>query len=171
MTLFSDESIFSAKDWPVSWDTLVQSDTYSVPKGDALPKNRPTVKHFWGSIRGSKNGHLYGRNHAISNQGDFHGWQHISMIVAFSDAQDAFNEDDIWVYEGITLPGNQTMMGRWSQISEEVPRPPDYQCGPFMFWGVPESTAEPEIKADDAWNFRELIDSPIFSSLPFPMSF
>lgn len=169
MMLFCDETKFNASHWPAMWDAWVVSDPYSMAdssKGSS--SNLPELKHFWGSVRGSsKDGHIFGRNHAISNQGSFHGWQHISMILCFSDDRGAFDDDDVWVYEGIALPGNRIMMGRWSQATTEHPLPDDYQCGPFLLWNVDESTVEPDFRPEEAWEFTATIKNPMFSSLPF----
>jgi hypothetical protein len=167
MTLFCDETKFDTEQWPIAWDAWVQSDPYSVAdKSKGFLGSQPELKHFWGTIRGSKEGHLFGRNHAMSNQGNFHGWQHISMVICFSDEQGAFDDDDVWIYEGIALPGNRIMIGRWSQPAMEYPLTDDYQCGPFIFWNVEESTAEPAVDAGEAWEFCSTIDNPLFSSLP-----
>jgi hypothetical protein len=166
MTFFCDETKFNAEHWPLLWDEWVKSDPYGVTKSEKPSSNQPELKHFWGTVRGSKEGHVFGRNHAMSNQGNFHGWQHISMVVCFSDDQGAFDDDDIWVYEGIALPGNRIMLGRWSQPTIDQVLPDDYQCGPFILWNVDKSTAEPAIGSEEAWEFSSTIINPIFSSLP-----
>ena len=91
------------------------------------------------------------------------------MIVCFSDDQGAFDDDDVWVYEGIALPGNHVMMGRWSQPTEERELSDDYQCGPFILWNVDISAGNASISgvdAAEAWDFSTTITNPLFSSLP-----
>lgn len=114
---------------------------------------------------------MFGRIHAVSNQDEFHGWQRVCIIACFENKHKEFDPLDVWVYEGVVLPGGRVIIGRWMQPTIDPLDPKSRESGPFLFWNVDQSTAEPEIYADEAWAFSATIDDPLFSSLPFPDRF
>jgi hypothetical protein len=171
MTFFANEEKFGAQHWPAIWDSWLNSDPYAMPHPTtkAPQQNRPELKHFWGTSRGLKAGHMFARLHAVHNQGDFHGWQRVSLIKCFEDKNGNFNGEDVWVYEGVVLPGGRIIIGRWMEPYSTLLDADDaLNSGPFLFWNVDRGTAQPAITADEAWAFSATIDDPLFQSLPIP---
>ena len=41
------------------------------------------------------------------------GWQRISFMKHFLNDYDQVDEDDLWAYEGVALPGGRIILGRW----------------------------------------------------------
>jgi hypothetical protein len=41
------------------------------------------------------------------------GWQRVTFMKHFLDDYDQVDEDDLWAYEGVALPGGRMILGRW----------------------------------------------------------
>lgn len=185
ITFFSDEKKFASKHWPAGWNTVLDSDPYSeldnpspsqsYKKSKSRSKSksttepsqakRPQVKEFWGTSRGHKTGHMFGRIHSVSNQGGFHGWQRVTMLKCFAKKDGNYDPDQLWVYEGVVLPGGRMILGRWSDMHGNPEYPDSIDSGPFIFWNVDRSTANPAIEEDEAWAFGRGVSDPTFEGL------
>lgn len=162
-----DESKFT---WPESFEKYYKTWPYhsthverrlrsSVRYPEVEPERYP-MKSFFGSCQDDdKDAHFFGRMHAIPPQGGIPGFQRITFLKFFHwDGE--YNPDSIWAYEGCVLPGNQIIVGRWwwisgrGGISED-----DVPSGPFMFWNVDESEADPPLDMKDAMEFYEQMKS------------
>lgn len=63
------------------------------------------------------------------------GWQRIIMMKYFLDENGNYEEGALWAYEGVMLPGEQLIVGRWWAPDDNVPQDKVYS-GPFIFWNV-----------------------------------
>jgi hypothetical protein len=52
-------------------------------------------------------------------QGGIPGWQRITFMKHFSQDYEHPNEDNLWAYEGVVLPGGRIILGRWWFASEQ----------------------------------------------------
>jgi hypothetical protein len=52
-------------------------------------------------------------------QGGIPGWQRITFMKHFTQDYDHPNEDNLWAYEGVVLPGGRIILGRWWFASEQ----------------------------------------------------
>jgi len=41
------------------------------------------------------------------------GWKRITFMKHFIDDEDGLDQDNLWAYEGVMLPGNKLILGRW----------------------------------------------------------
>lgn len=48
------------------------------------------------------------------------GWQRITFMKHFEKDLDYIDEDNLWAYEGVVLPGGRIILGRWWYASEPV---------------------------------------------------
>ena len=88
------------------------------------------------------------------------------MLKCFEN-KGAWDPSQVWVYEGVVLPGGRMILGRWSQPFGDQDTLDSVDSGPFIFWNVDRSTANPPIDKDEAWKFGEQIDDPLFQGLFF----
>jgi hypothetical protein len=65
------------------------------------------------------------------------GWSRMTMIKYFKGPDGSIDDSIVWAYEGIILPGDQIIVGRW-WAPEGVPAGNDYS-GPFLMWAVDEA--------------------------------
>jgi len=61
----------------------------------------------------------------------------------------------MWAYEGCVLPGNRIIVGRWSWITDTQIQDDDIFSGPFIFWNVDDSRADPPIEETESLDFLE----------------
>jgi hypothetical protein len=81
------------------------------------------------------------------------GWQRITFMKHFMDDFDQLEQDNLWAYEGVVLPGGRIILGRWWYASDEVDFNVSGECrlketctniwqndynGPFILWAVDE---------------------------------
>ena len=105
---------------------------------------------------------IVGNVYALPEQGSIPGWQHISYLKFYPIGDRG--KDFGWLqyttlgevrdggcvllaYEGIILPGNRVMVGRWFRPEGPRPEPTDdweWQCdaGPEMIWCIDENEIE-----------------------------
>lgn len=77
------------------------------------------------------------------------GWQRITFMKHFVENFDEVEQDNLWAYEGVVLPGDRIILGRWWYASEQVNFGQDYN-GPFILWAVdPEPSSEDSDEAAD----------------------
>jgi hypothetical protein len=114
------------------------------------------MKSFFGTSRGQREAHFYGRMHAIPPQAGIPGFQRITFLQFFHD-NGAYDPGSVWAYEGCVLPGNRIIVGRWWWLANDDTADDDIPAGPFMFWNVDESHAEPPIEKEESVEFLELM--------------
>ncbi|KAI8936507.1 hypothetical protein NX059_006912 [Plenodomus lindquistii] len=77
------------------------------------------------------------------------GWQRITFMKHFMEDFDEVEQDNLWAYEGVVLPGDRIILGRWWYASDQVNFNRDYN-GPFILWAVdPEPGSETSDKSDE----------------------
>ncbi len=152
ISVFFDESQFSAENWPNFWEDVLCSDPFkdmelgggfrtSTRARPFKQINKPEVKEFWGSCRGSKEGHFYGRIHSMIPQQGIHGFQRVTMMKFYTtvtNGSHSYDPNQVWAYEGCVLPGGTVIVGRWWDLHGD---PEDIDClsGPFLWWNVAKS--------------------------------
>jgi hypothetical protein len=103
---------------------------------------------------------LFGRIHAINNQGDIHGWQRVTIMKFFETKTGEYDPKNVWAYEGVVLPGGHMIIGRWSDALANHADRHNSQSGPFIFWNVEKSGLDTPIKQEEALEFAKNIDDP-----------
>lgn len=58
-------------------------------------------------------------NQLPSQQG-ISGWKRMTMMKYFEDGEGGWDNNALWAYEGVVLPGGQVMLGRWWSPEEPV---------------------------------------------------
>lgn len=114
------------------------------------------MKSFFGTARGHREAHFYGQMHAIPPQAGIPGFQRIAFLMFFHD-NGAYDPSSVWAYEGCVLPGNHIIVGRWWWLANDETRDDDIPSGPFMFWNVDKSHADPPIEKKESLEFLELM--------------
>jgi hypothetical protein len=115
-------------------------------------KRKYRLKSFYGTSRGLRPAHFYGRIHALPPQGGIPGFQRISFIKLFHQDGE-FDPDSMWAYEGCVLPGNRIIVGRWWWITDAEIQNDEIFSGPFIFWNVNDSDANPPIEEKESIDF------------------
>lgn len=111
---------------------------------------------FFGLADAEVSYHLVGRIHSLPDQEGIPGWQKVSMVKFMPDQEDGHHgpgKTVAWAYEGVVLPGNQIMVGRWYEPSN------DY-CGPFIFWRTSSQEGDEKLETEneEAVNFLQTIE-------------
>ncbi|KAL5389947.1 hypothetical protein DPSP01_002006 [Paraphaeosphaeria sporulosa] len=147
----------SALPWPAVFEDRLHSlHPAELPQARAQhsKKSAPTAPN---SIRFDGHGEdledLYfasGWLNALPPQAGIPGWQRITMMKHFEDDIAAVQDDNLWAYEGVVLPGGKIILGRWWFASDEHINFDDEYGGPFIFWAVePEEELEHEGAGDE----------------------
>ncbi|KAK4543661.1 hypothetical protein LTR36_005306 [Oleoguttula mirabilis] len=72
---------------------------------------------------------------ALPPQQGIPGWQRMTMMKYFRDPDtNAIDDDALWAYEGVVLPGGQIMLGRWWSPGDGTGN--SMYSGPFILWCV-----------------------------------
>jgi hypothetical protein len=116
------------------------------------------LKTFFGTTRGSRPAHFFGRIHGLPEQQGIPGFQRISLIQ-FLPLNGEYDPNNVWKYEGCVLPGGRIIVGRWWDLTADG-EPVDVLGGPFMWWNVDDSSAEPPISSEEALEFLDSIHDP-----------
>ncbi|PBP22045.1 hypothetical protein BUE80_DR007040 [Diplocarpon rosae] len=174
MDIFFDNVQNSHYSWPQDWESILCSDPFEDPeqlrraKRHNVPTDqKPGIRQFWGSCRGSRRGHFFGRVHALTLQQGFHGFQRVSMMKFYTQMD--HNEDHIydaaqvWAYEGIVLPGGRIIVGRWWSARDD-PNNIGTTSGPFMWWNVDRSGTTELIEEREAFDFLDTLQDQIVVS-------
>ncbi|KAJ5047341.1 uncharacterized protein L3040_003168 [Drepanopeziza brunnea f. sp. 'multigermtubi'] len=160
--MFFDDASNSKFPWPADWEAVLCSNPFDdihqqnyAKRKRVPPQNLPGVRQFWGSCRGAKNGHFFGRVHALTVQQGFHGFQRITLIKYYTqvnhNGEHVYDPNQVWAYEGVVLPGGRIIVGRWWSARGN-PDSNDTMCGPFMWWNVDRSGPE-AIDENEALDF------------------
>jgi hypothetical protein len=139
------------------------------PQGRVKPKGEPGSENvqFTGTgIDLEDDFNAIGWLNPLPPQHGIPGWQRITFMKHFMDDFDQVEQDNLWAYEGVVLPGGRIILGRWWYASENVDFnvsftraltldlltdiwQNDYN-GPFILWAVDESDIEEEEGSDEA---------------------
>ena len=84
-----------------------------------------------------------GYTYPLPSQHGVPGWQRIVMMKYFLDDNGNYEEEALWAYEGVVLPGGQLIVGRWWAPDDNVPQEKIYS-GPFVFWNIDSSVPREE---------------------------
>ena len=161
--------------WPTVFEERLRSLRYTSTtqppiktQGRSRPKigtvDDPTLKNLQFVGRGEDlddDFNAIGWLNSLPPQAGIPGWQRITFMKHFMDDFDQVDQDNLWAYEGVVLPGGRIILGRWWYASDQVNlnvrdvRPilfrsfstnrlqNDYN-GPFILWAV-----DPEPKLED----------------------
>jgi hypothetical protein len=168
LSIFFDDSKFSSDSWPKAFETLLRSDPFtnsSPPRArrsriaNAITNKKYELKAFYGTSRGTRGAHFYGRIHGLPEQQGISGFQRISMIK-FYPLKGEYDPSQVWAYEGCVLPGGRIIVGRWWDLTADHSNPVHIFGGPFIWWNVDSSVAEPPISLEEALEFLDSIHDP-----------
>jgi hypothetical protein len=65
----------------------------------------------------------------LPDQCQIPGWQRVTFMKHFMDDFDQVEQDNLWAYEGVVLPGGRIMLGRWWYASDEQDMSVSYTVG------------------------------------------
>ena len=152
--MFFDESEFPSSAWPESFEQYYTTWPYHSPallprslrhnKAPEVELKKYPMKSFFGTSRGQRDAHFYGRMHAIPPQGGIPGFQRITFLKFFLNNGE-YDSSSIWAYEGCVLPGNRVIVGRWWWIADEDISENEVPSGPFLLWNIDQSNVDPPI--------------------------
>jgi hypothetical protein len=159
------ESPFPGKDWPEQFETLLKTNTYPeqlnieqrTRSWSPKKKQKFPLKTFYGSSKGIKPAHFYGRIRGLPEQQGIPGFQSLKMIKFYHNSNGERDPGQLWGYEGCILPGGGIIVGRWWDMTNQSPNAVDVLSGPFIWWNVQKSGAEPAITSEEARAFLEQI--------------
>jgi hypothetical protein len=173
--IFFDESKFSSAEWPKSFERLIETNPYisdvdltptragrsrrspsSTPNPSVTPQEYE-FESFFGSSNLPVKAHYYGRIHGLPPQQGIPGFQRISFLrFQLTDGGD-LDDTQIWGYEGCVMPGGRIIVGKWWHITTDhlTVEPIHRYSGPFVFWNVDNSTADPPIEHEVAIQFLD----------------
>lgn len=162
--MFFDNPQNSSFAWREEWEDILLSNPFEDHRQILFAKTRryplgkpPGVRQFWGSCRGSKRGHFFGRVHPLTLQQGIHGFQRITFVKFYTqvdhDGEDVYDPLQTWAYEGVVLPGGRIIVGRWWAAGGN-PQSNSTMAGPFMWWNIDSSDSE-TIEEQEALQFLE----------------
>ncbi|KAH8808612.1 hypothetical protein F5884DRAFT_858140 [Xylogone sp. PMI_703] len=133
LRIWFDEEFFGQKEWPKAWEQFLHSPLHGYSRRTTRNISKcPEVKHFFGRAEDSRISNFYGCIHEIPPQQGIPGFQRIAMLKFFPDANGIYDPEQVWGYEGVVLPGNRIIVGRWWDIYNVT----SSYCGPFIFWNI-----------------------------------
>ncbi|KAF2842548.1 hypothetical protein M501DRAFT_927009 [Patellaria atrata CBS 101060] len=138
----------------VTWPYTFEKHLHALPER-SLPRTRaqhrsggasagPAVSfQFNGDGYDSEPFYSSGWLNPLPNQYGIAGWQRMTMMKFFYDENGQPDENALWAYEGVVLPGGQIMLGRWWSPEEGAINTTEMYSGPFILWNVDGS---PEVE-------------------------
>lgn len=144
--------------WPQVFENHLQSVTFHrdrlsglvmpAPRGtrqaqhSAMPADTPIFP--WGSSRrfegmGYDEENFFGSGwiNPLPAQFGVPGFKRMTMMKFFKDENGLIDIDALWAYEGVVLPGDQIIVGRWwapEGLDRESKK--NMYSGPFILWNV-----------------------------------
>ncbi|KAH9835087.1 hypothetical protein Tdes44962_MAKER08589 [Teratosphaeria destructans] len=103
----------------------------------SLPSNQRTSFQFRGIGQDAEEDfEALGWINALPSQHGIPGWQRMTMMKYYwVDVETGvIDEEALWAYEGVVLPGGQVVVGRWWCTSDGVGE--EMYSGPFILWCV-----------------------------------
>jgi hypothetical protein len=164
LSIFFNSEEYGNDKWPPLWEKLLDSDPFKdldASRRRASPRKanqvRPEIKQFWGTSRGAKTGHFFGRIHAMIPQAGIHGFQRLTMMKFYTkieDNEEVYDPNQVWAYEGCVLPGGRIIVGRWWDSNTDLAND-RINSGPFIWWNVDRSEAVKPIGKNEAFDFLD----------------
>lgn len=111
--------------WPRLFEERLQSLRNVRPQVKAQERSKPSKvarasATASGNIQFSGNGvdldddfYALGWLNPLPAQHGIPGWQRITFMKHFIDDFDQADQDNLWAYEGVVLPGGRIILGRW----------------------------------------------------------
>lgn len=81
----------------------------------------------------------------LPTQKNIPGFKRMVMMKYFVNTNGGIDYDALWAYEGIVLPGNQIIVGRWWSPEDPIVLGKIYS-GPFILWNTDCATKYREIQ-------------------------
>lgn len=117
--------------WPAIFENRLHSLRHTVSphintQGRSRPKEAtgdPTFKNvqFVGQGEDTNDDfNAIGWLNPLPPQAGIPGWQRITFMKHFMDDLEQVDQDNLWAYEGVVLPGGRIILGRWWYASDEV---------------------------------------------------
>ena len=134
-------------------------------KGRYEPKTTSSI-HFTGRGQHIRDKYkVLGWLNAVAPQGGIPGWQRITFMRYATIDFEHPEQDTLWAYEGLVLPGGRMILGRWWPANH-VRRPyvrcshnmlvsactnnkQNQFCGPFIMWAVDDPVFDDDVDSDN----------------------
>ncbi|KAF2030143.1 hypothetical protein EK21DRAFT_66353 [Setomelanomma holmii] len=141
--------------WPEIFEKCLHSLRNTIPVAPtAQARNKPKPDPTQDNVQFTGTGvdldddfNAIGWLNPLPEQCGIPGWQRITFMKHFMDDFDQVEQDNLWAYEGVVLPGGRIILGRWWYASETVNFNNDYN-GPFILWAVDEPDLEDYDESD-----------------------
>ncbi|QDS74352.1 hypothetical protein FKW77_004743 [Venturia effusa] len=119
------------------------------PPTARMRRNRPassatlgTSLQFQGEGYDDENFCCAGWINPLPSQNGIPGWKRMTMMKFFKNEQGLIDRDALWAYEGVVLPGDQIVVGRWwSPEGLDAESKLNQYSGPFILWNVDQLEA------------------------------
>lgn len=112
--------------WPSVFEDRLRSLTNDTGKQGITTQGRSLARSTASSIQFEGKGEdlddeymALGWLNILPPQGGIPGWQRITFMKHFTQDYNNLNEDNLWAYEGVVLPGGRIILGRWWFASEQ----------------------------------------------------
>ena len=112
--------------WPSVFEDRLRSLTNDPGKQGITTQGRSLARSTASSIQFEGKGEdlddeymALGWLNILPPQGGIPGWQRITFMKHFTQDYNNLNEDNLWAYEGVVLPGGRIILGRWWFASEQ----------------------------------------------------
>ncbi|XP_014555418.1 hypothetical protein COCVIDRAFT_38776 [Bipolaris victoriae FI3] len=143
---------------PLTWPALFESRLHSLLPSTSAQPLKTQARHcpkqsqniqFEGTGQDLDDEYrALGWLNALPPQGGIPGWQRITFMKHFSDDYQDPDQDNLWAYEGVVMPGGRMILGRWWFASESMATQLDYN-GPFILWAVDEPEMDGEEEEEE----------------------
>ncbi|KAL5120293.1 hypothetical protein ACEQ8H_001851 [Pleosporales sp. CAS-2024a] len=111
-------------EWPDIFEKRLHSLRNTVePQSRTKPKGEPDSENLQFKGTGvdlDDDFNAIGWLNPLPVQHGIPGWQRITFMKHFMDDFDQDEQDNLWAYEGVVLPGGRIILGRWWYASENV---------------------------------------------------
>lgn len=65
------------------------------------------------------------------------GWQRLTMMKYYKNKDtDVIDDNSLWAYEGVVLPGGKIIVGRWWRAGVHDDDEDEFYSGPFILWCI-----------------------------------
>jgi hypothetical protein len=114
-------------EWPPLFEARLHSQRNSPPPLTTQGRSKPVTDTAQKDIQFTGTGtdlddefNAVGWLNALPDQHGIPGWQRITFMKHFMEDFDQVEQDNLWAYEGVVLPGGRIILGRWWYASEHV---------------------------------------------------
>jgi hypothetical protein len=107
--------------WPKIFENRLHSLRNTVePQGRNKLKGSNNIQFTGTGIDLEDDFNAIGWLNPLPDQQGIPGWQRITFMKHFMNDFDQVEQDNLWAYEGVVLPGGRIILGRWWYASENV---------------------------------------------------